>query len=229
MADVAQLVRLYRKLGSCRAVAERVGMGDEWVRKRLKEAGEPLHRVGGRKKFDIPVDELRALYQTKSLADIAKHYGCGETLIWTKVKQNGITHEVYGASGHRRRPRVFSETHRKNMAKARKGKYAEERNGNWKGGLTLKHIKLRQSREYRDWREAALSLRGGKCQDCGAIDGSVCECCGTRVKLHVHHVESFAKVPERRFDPTNSEVLCPKCHYSRHRCKPGEFGGTPNA
>lgn len=229
MEDIAQLVKLYQELGSCKAVGDNVGRGPEWVRKRLKAAGVQMHRVGGRSKHDIPEDELRTLYQTMSLAQLADYYGCGETTVWAKVKKYGITHDVYGEQGHRHRPRVFSEAHRANMAQARKGVYVGERNGNWKGGVTVERLRLRGSREYREWRAAALRLRGGQCQDCGAQDGAVCECCGTRIKLHVHHVESFAKVPELRFDPTNSEVLCPKCHWSRHRCKPGEFGGTPNA
>lgn len=197
MDDTAQLVKLYRELGSCQAVGNAVGKGPEWVRKRLKAAGVQLHGVGGRIKHDIPEDELRTLYQAMTLAQLADYYGCGETTVWAKVMKFGITHDVYGKQGHRHRPR--------------------------------ERLRLRGSREYREWRAAALELRGGRCQDCGAQDGAVCECCGTRIKLHVHHVESFAKVPERRFDPTNSEVLCPKCHWSRHRCKPGEFGGTPNA
>jgi hypothetical protein len=229
MYDEAQLVKLYQETGSCRAVGEVIGKGSEWVRKRLKAAGVQMQPVGGRVKHDILEDELRTLYQTMSLAQLADYYGCGETTVWAKVKKFGITHDVYGAQGHRHRPREFSEAHRQNMAKARKGKYLGERSGNWKGGVTVERLRLRGSREYREWRVAALALRGGKCQDCGAIEGVMCECCGTRVRLHVHHVESFALVPERRFEPTNSEVLCPKCHYSRHRCKPGEFGGTPNA
>jgi 5-methylcytosine-specific restriction endonuclease McrA len=107
------------------------------------------------------------------------------------------------------------------MSEGRKGLYVGEKSGNWKGGATVKNLRARGGKEYRDWRAAALQLRGGRCQDCGAVDGHTCECCGTHVKLHVHHVFSFAKHPEKRFDPANSEVLCPKCHWSRHRGKIG--------
>jgi hypothetical protein len=229
MEDEAQLVSLYRELGSCALVATKVGKGPEWVRKRLHTAGVTLHGRGARVKHDIPADELRRLYQTKTMAQLAEHFGCGDTTIWSKLKEYGIEHDQYGPLGHRHRPREFSELHRQRMSEARKGKYMGEAGGNWKGGVSVSNRRERQSREYREWRAAALELRGDKCQDCGAVDGYACGCCGTRVKLHVHHVYSFAKHREKRFDPSNSEVLCPKCHRSRHRGKSGEFGEPPNA
>lgn len=221
MDDKARLVSLYEQYGSCAKVGEIVGYGAEWVRKRLIAAGATLHKRGARFKHHIPEDELRILYQTKTLAELAEFYGCGETTVWLKLKQHGIEHAQYGKYGHRHRPRVFSELHLKRMSEGRKGLYIGEKSGNWKGGATVKNLRARGGKEYRDWRAAALQLRGGKCQDCGAVDGHTCECCGTHVKLHVHHVFSFAKHPEKRFDPANSEVLCPKCHWSRHRGKIG--------
>lgn len=179
-------------------------------------------------KHVIDKAELEKLYQTMTLKQLAEHYGCGETTIWSRVKKYGITHKEFGDLGHKRRPREFTEEHRKNMSEARRGKYGAEANGNWKGGISHLHRSLRGSLDYQLWRKNALALRGDKCQDCGVADGSGCECCGTKVKLHVHHVFSFAKFPEKRFDPENSEVLCPKCHYSRHRVKKsGELLETP--
>lgn len=172
-------------------------------------------------KIVIDPQELQALYQTKTMDQLAKHFKCGETTIWARIKQHGIKHEKYGDLGHRHRPREFTDEHRKNMSAARMGKFGAEANGNWKGGISQVHRSLRSTIDYQFWRKAALELRGSACQSCGAVDGAVCECCGTRVKLHVHHVFSFAKVPEKRFDPQNSEVLCPKCHHSRHTGKIG--------
>ena len=71
---------------------------------------------------------------------------------------------------------------------------------------------LRLSTSYRVWRRKALKLHGDSCDKCGAKQHSLCECCGTKIYLEVHHVEKFASNKERRFDPTNSSVLCPKCH-----------------
>ncbi len=179
-------------------------------------------------KHVIEKAELKRLYQSMTMAQLAEHYGCGETTIWSRIKEFGIKHKEYGDLGHRHRPREFSEEHRKNMSAARMGKYGAEANGNWKGGISIIHRTLRGTLDYQLWRKAALELRGNMCEECGAVDGATCECCGTKVKLHVHHVFSFAKVPSKRFDPKNSEVLCPKCHYSRHRVKKsGELLESP--
>lgn len=177
--------------------------------------------MAGKEKHNIPEQELRTLYQSMTMAQLAEYYGCGESTIHARIKKYGIKHDAYGELGHRHRPREFSEQHRKRMSEARRGKYGAEANGNWKGGVSQVHLRLRASKDYQDWRKAALALRGNACQECGKVDGSVCGCCGTQVKLHVHHQFSFAKHPEKRFDPTNSEVLCPKCHHSRHKRKTG--------
>lgn len=173
------------------------------------------------KKHQIPKEELERLYQTKTMDELAEHFGCGQSTIWLRIKEYGIKHEVYGDLGHRHRKRQFSQQHLENMSKAHIGLHLGPKNGNWKGGLTIANLRERGSKQYREWRKAALALRGGKCQECGAVDGHTCECCGTHVKLHVHHLFSFAKHVDKRFDPKNSEVLCPKCHHSRHRRKIG--------
>jgi len=175
----------------------------------------------GKQKHFIDESELRTLYQTKTMRELAEHYKCGESTIWARLKAFGITHETYGKLGHRHRPREFTLEHRQNMSAARKGRFMGVDSPTWKGGKTVEMLRERAGMPYRVWRTSAIALRGNKCQQCGTQDGSVCECCGTRVKLHVHHIHSFAKYPEQRFDPQNSEVLCPRCHYSRHKGKIG--------
>lgn len=71
---------------------------------------------------------------------------------------------------------------------------------------------LRQSTEYKTWRRHALKLHKMRCDKCGTRQHSICKYCGHKVYLHVHHIEKFATNIERRFDPTNSSVLCSKCH-----------------
>ena len=71
---------------------------------------------------------------------------------------------------------------------------------------------LRQSSAYKKWRRSALKYHSNKCQQCGIDQHSICNCCGNKIYLEVHHIEKFAKNIDRRFDPTNSSVLCRKCH-----------------
>lgn len=48
-------------------------------------------------------------------------------------------------------------------------------------------------------------------------DGYSCVWCSTKgVYLHVHHLETWKKAPERRFDPTNLVTLCVECHKTVH-------------
>lgn len=179
----------------------------------------PKKKAGGQKKFFVSKEDLERDYQSMTMNQIAKKYGVGETTVWSYIKKFGIKHPEYGDLGHRHRPREFTDEHRLKMSNARKGKFGAEANGNWKGGVSAINASLRRTVDYQMWRRDALALRGNSCQECGKKDGSMCECCGTVTKLHVHHLFSFAKYPEKRFDPENSEVLCPKCHYSRHRGK----------
>ena len=154
------------------------------------------------------------------MRDIAKHYGVGETTVWAKIKEFGIKFRGNeSGNGHKRKRPPRTEEHSRKIGQSRTGKYVGEKAGNWKGGVAQVHNRLRQSNAYQTWKKQALALRGNKCQQCGVEGGKICECCGTSIKLHVHHVKSFAKYPETRFDPENSEVLCPSCHHSRHRCK----------
>lgn len=217
----AKLERLYSELGSTLRIAEVLGVSSEKVRKDMHRLGLPIQKQGGKRKFHPDSDELRLLYQSMTMKQIAEKYGVGETTIWSALKALGIKHETYGDLGHRHRPREFSEIHLERMSTSKKGKFVGEKNGNWKGGLTQIHLRERGSRQYKEWRKAALELRGNACQGCGAVDGRTCECCWTQVKLHVHHLVSFAKFPDRRFDPENSEILCPKCHWQRHYRKIG--------
>lgn len=205
------------------------GVNSETVRKRLIKLGIPRRVPGGRRSFDPPKEELANLYQTMSMIEIAAHYGVGETVVWQRLKDHGIKLRDFENGGHRLKPgRIFSKEHRENIGRSMRGKIGPL-NRNWKGGKTAQNIQLRGSIEYREWKRAALSLRGSQCQECGVRNGFECECCGIRIVLHVHHVESFARVPERRFDPTNSEVLCPKCHHRRHRRKPRELLERPQS
>ena len=60
---------------------------------------------------------------------------------------------------------------------------------------------IRQSPEYRAWRNAVLKR-----------DGYMCVWCRSTKNLEVDHVYPFAYFPELRFEITNGRVLCKSCH-----------------
>lgn len=202
-------------------IAGMYGVCPETIRKKLIKLGVQRRTGNARRRFDPPKKELKALYQQFSMRQIADKFGVGETVVWKRLKEHKITLKDYELGGHRRKPgRIFSEDHLAHIrkaAKARRGKWVGEKNPHWKGGLAAVNLRLRASGAYREWKRAALALAENRCQQCGVENSVICKCCGVRVSLHVHHVFSFAKHPNKRFDPANSEVLCPKCHRSRHK------------
>jgi hypothetical protein len=155
---------------------------------------------------------------------IAEKYGVAESIVWKRIKEFGLVRK----DGRIKKYNQRSLSHRLNLSKAHEGRNAGDKNPNWRGGFYEDNLRERRGGPYQRWRAEALERAGNCCQQCGAKKGTVCECCGMKISLHVHHIESFARCPEKRFDPANSEVLCQKCHHSRHYGKLGEFGETPN-
>lgn len=215
-----ELRELYRTR-SCLEIAGMFGLaGDEAVRKKLKKFGIDRRPVGGRREFDPPADELRELYQRHSMREISKIYAVGETVVWKRLKQHGIKLRDWEDGGHRKKPgHQFSTEHKANIRRALAGKFRGKLNPRWQGGATVKHFALRTSPEYVEWRKAVLRNAGDACAECGAKKGTVCNHCGHKVTMHVHHIKSFSKYPKLRFDPSNGRVICSTCHAKEHGWK----------
>lgn len=96
------------------------------------------------------------------------------------------------------------------MSAARSG----EKAWNWKGGIEPENKRIRQSIEYRLWREAVYLRDRWTCQKCH-VRGN---------RLHPHHVRNFADTPEARFDVENGITLCEGCHRGFHK----QYGQTGN-
>jgi len=82
-----------------------------------------------------------------------------------------------------------------------------ENNPSWKGGVSTENHRLRASKRWRVWREAVFTRDNWTCQNCGARSGK-----GRRVELYPHHIKSFAKYSELRFEVSNGLTLCSDCH-----------------
>lgn len=200
-------------------LAQRAGMSKEWVRRKLKSLGVERRKPGPARSFQPDAESLREMYQTMTLREIADKFGVGETTVWTRMKELGI--KVDGREMGHRGLYVRTRKHRETQSIAFRGKWSGDKNPHWKGGVHVKNLQERGSGAYKQWKLNALELRGNACQACGVLNGSACECCGTKIRLHVHHVLPFASHPDQRYDPQNSEVLCPKCHAISHGRKIG--------
>lgn len=178
----------------------------------IAKVGERKHKAGPKPKFNPPKDELERLYQTMSMNKIAAHYGVGETVIFTRLKQYGI-----GGISRSDRLKAYQRTaeHNAKIAEANR-KLIGALNPNWKGGVTSENLRGRSNFEFREWKTAVFKKAGFKCERCGVQQGHICECCGTRVLLHAHHIKPFAGHPELRYDVNNGTALCPKCHRKEH-------------
>lgn len=85
-----------------------------------------------------------------------------------------------------------------------------ENSPKWKGGKTSINRRIRSSKKYRNWRYL-IFIR----------DNYTCQYCHERgVELHPHHIKSFAKYPNDRFDINNGITLCSYCHKLVHSLKP---------
>ena len=82
-----------------------------------------------------------------------------------------------------------------------------KRGPNWQGGKT-KQSKLERNRLWASrWAKTIYERDNWNCQSCGKHGG----------KLHAHHILSFAKFPNKRFDISNGITLCETCHRKVHK------------
>lgn len=89
----------------------------------------------------------------------------------------------------------------------RKTDTSGENHWNWKGGITPKSKKERNSKEYKAWRAAVFKR-----------DNYTCQICGKRgVKLNAHHKKRWSEHPELRYSVENGMTLCERCHKDVHR------------
>lgn len=107
--------------------------------------------------------------------------------------------------------KVGSTMSEENKAKARLRKsnlgktnkhWIGTKNPNWKGGITDKVMQIRHSLDMKIWRRKVYERDDFTCLMCSQFG----------VYLNAHHIQTFSKYPERRFDINNGITLCVPCH-----------------
>ena len=77
----------------------------------------------------------------------------------------------------------------------------QEKHFNWKGGIS-KNSHSNDEPKYKQWRSDIFQRDNWTCQTCG-LKGK---------KLVAHHIKSWAKFPELRYEIENGITLCEECH-----------------
>lgn len=77
--------------------------------------------------------------------------------------------------------------------------------GNWMGG----HGGVRDTAAFKSFRYEIMKRDKWTCQICGDHNHKGR---GSRIVLHVDHIEPITFAPERALDPTNARTLCFECH-----------------
>jgi 5-methylcytosine-specific restriction endonuclease McrA len=82
--------------------------------------------------------------------------------------------------------------------------YTGENSPNYKGFRVDQTGRV--SYEYRKWRNEVV-----------ARDNHTCQNCGSKEKLHVHHIYRYADYEDLRADIDNGITLCQRCHHEAHK------------
>ena len=88
--------------------------------------------------------------------------------------------------------------------KMRKSSLKGKDNPCWKGGITEKNKKIRNSFEMKLWREEVFKRDNYTCVWCGAL--------GSKRYLNADHIKPFSRFPDLRFDVNNGRTMCVPCH-----------------
>ena len=118
-----------------------------------------------------------------------------------KKAQLGRKHAWGNKISNALKGRTFTEQHKKNISKNH-AKFIGKKNWNWKGGVTSINEKIRNSLEYKLWRETVFKRDNYTCVWCGKIGGT----------LNADHIKPFSLFPELRFAIDNGRTLCSECH-----------------
>lgn len=111
--------------------------------------------------------------------------------------------------------RKFSEEHRRKISLSNLGKklseetrkklsiaHSGEKSNFWKGGVTDINKRIKQGRDYKNWRKQVFERDNYTCQECSVRGG----------EIHPHHIKPFALFPNLRFELLNGLTLCASCH-----------------
>ena len=177
---------------------------------RLREYGLHIRTISEAKigvlyptrKIQIDEKRLKKLYVDEKLNTVkcGKIFNCSYTTINRRLVSLNI-------------PIRKSDTEFKKGEYTGYGQKTRFKNGKnhlfWKGGISSLYDKIKQTLQYKSWRDSVYRRDYWHCQICNK------HCEGGNIVAH--HRKAFADYPELRFDIDNGITLCRGCHLKIHR------------
>lgn len=125
---------------------------------------------------------------------------------WLGRKKGPMSEATKKKLSEAKKGKKLSPEHIRKMSLGLKGKpQVHHRGANshwWKGGVTSINKTIKNSLEYKLWRESVFKRDNWSCKKCKVRGGM----------LHPHHIKSFAHYPLLRFKVENGVTLCKGCH-----------------
>jgi 5-methylcytosine-specific restriction endonuclease McrA len=165
---------------------------------RLSESGRRLTPAKGR--------ELARLFATDggpTILELAEELGVGKGAIRGAIDRTIGKDRRCEISFSRMAKRMHGNTrmkgkrHRPETIALMTEQKLGEKNPNWQGGRPHRYLRTRRWRRFRD----RIVERDGACVRCGSDE-----------YLAAHHKVPVRIDPDRIYDETNCEALCPPCH-----------------
>ena len=89
--DYAEVLRLWRKFGNQRLVADHLNTSQATVSKILRSQGVRIGKVGAPPKYDLPMDEIASRYLAgETCREIAQDYGVEDERIRRRLRTKGV-------------------------------------------------------------------------------------------------------------------------------------------
>jgi hypothetical protein len=155
---------------------------------------------------------FKEFYALRKDIKIGKGIYCSKKCYWISKKgkdtwNKGITGYKSPAISSALKSRIISDEWKEKMRLSHIGIFIGEHNPMWKGGITSLNQAVRNSAEYKFWRESVFKRDLYTCQICGIRSQA-----GQSVTLHADHIKPFAYFIDLRFELANGRTLCRDCH-----------------
>lgn len=146
-----------------------------------------------------------------------KHHFCSYSCYRKFGIADNIICESCGKASHRRPLQITKWKHhfcnKQCHGRWRSEHQKGENNPRWIDGKSKEEI----SETARFWRQLRMSRKGRAwIRTVLKRDKKTCQICSSKLTPCAHHIKSFTKYPESRFDVDNGITLCKECHTYVH-------------